>query len=156
MTPLISEIFELVDKAKTKQEKIDILKKYSLPALRGILRINFDPNVKMDLPEGEPPFRKEPDKPIGYQETNLIIEYKRFYIWLDPRQQLSKIRKEKLFIEMLEGLHISEAEVILLAKDQKLHKKYKTLKEGIVREAYPGLLPPKTDDEKKEEESPLT
>lgn len=153
MNLLFSEVLEKVDKAKTKVEKIAILKQHEVPALRGVLRINFDPNVAFDLPEGEPPFRKESDKPIGYHETNLIQEYKRFYIWLDPKQNLTPIRKEKLFIEMLEGLHISEAEVICLAKDKKLSKKYKTLKEDIVREAYPGLLPPK--EEVKDKTPPL-
>lgn len=143
MNLLMSEILDLVEKAKTKQEKVALLKQYEVPVLRGILKINFHPDVSMDLPEGEPPFRKEADKPAGLQETRLINEYRRFYIWLDPNQQLPKIKKEKLFIEMLEGLHISEAEVICLAKDKKLQKKYKSLKEDVVREAFPQIFPPK-------------
>lgn len=142
MSLLFSEVLEKVDKAKTKEEKLALLKRHEMPALRGLLRINFDPNVKMDLPEGEPPYKKDKDKPIGYHETNLVTEYRRFYIWLDPKQNISKVKKESLFIEMLEGLHTSEAELICLAKDRKLNKKYKTIKEDLVREAYPGLLPP--------------
>lgn len=143
MNLLMSEIFDTVEKAKSRQEKINILKQHETPALRGVLKINFHPGVQMDLPEGEPPYRKEFDRPVGYQETNLITEYRRFYIWLDPNQNLSKIRKEKLFIEMLEGLHLSEAETLCLAKDKQLSKKWKTLKEDIVREAFPMILPPK-------------
>lgn len=138
---LLSEILEQVDKAKTKAEKIELLKQHEMPVLRGILKINFHPDVRMDLPEGEPPFQKEADKPAGYQESNLVVEYKRFYIWLDPTQQIPKIKKEKLFIELLESLHISEAELLILAKDKKLHKKYKTIKEDIVRAAFPQILP---------------
>lgn len=153
MVLLFSEILEKVDKAKSKQEKLDLLKQHESAALRGILRINFDPNVVMDLPDGEPPFKKENDKPIGYHETNLTQEYKRFYIWLDPNQNLPAVRKEKLFIEMLEGLHVSEAELLCLAKDRNITKKYKTIKEDLVREAYFGLLPPKPA--KKAETIPL-
>lgn len=153
MSLIFSEVLDLVDKAKTKEERIGLLRKYGLPALKGILRINFDPNVKMDLPDGEPPYRKEVDKPIGYHETNLIQEYKRFYIWLDPKQNLTKIRKEKLFIEMLEGLHHTEAEIVCLVKDRKLTKRWKNIKADVVREAFPGLLPPVT--EKEEAEPPL-
>lgn len=138
---LLSEILDLVDKAKTKEEKVNLLKKHEVPVLRGILKINFHPEVRMDLPEGDPPFRKEEDKPAGYQESNLVVEYKRFYIWLDPNQKISKVKKEKLFIEMLESLHLSEANVVLLAKDKKLQKKYKTIKEDIVRAAFPQILP---------------
>lgn len=154
MALLQSEILDLFEKAKTRQEKIDVLKRYETPVLRALMRINFDPNVKMDLPEGEPPFKKEADKPMGYQETNLVTEYRRFYIWVDPKTNLPKVRKERLFIEMLEGLHISEAEVLCLAKDRLLSKKYKSLKEDIVRAAYPATLPPK--DEKADEKIPLS
>lgn len=153
MMLLLSEVLEQVDKIKGKQEKIDLLRQYGLPAYKAILRINFDESVSMNLPEGEPPFRKEEGKPIGYQETNIIQEYKRFYIWLDPKQNLTKLRKEKLFIEMLEGLHVSEAEVLCLAKDRKLQKKFKSLNYDLVREAFPDLLPVK---EKKEQSVPLS
>jgi hypothetical protein len=150
MALLQSEILELFEKAKTKQEKIEVLKKHETSVLRAIMRINFDPLVKIDLPEGEPPYRKD-DRPAGYEMTNLISEYRRFYIWVDPKTNLPKIRKEKLFIEMLEGLHPSEAEIMCLAKDRKLQKRYKSLKEDIVREAYPFTLPPKEMIEKQPE-----
>ena len=140
---LVSEVLDLFEKAKTKEEKVGVLKKYESPILRAIMRINFDPSVQMALPEGEPPFKKVPDVPIGEQQTKLESEYRRFYIWLDPKTNLPKLRKESLFVEMLEGLHISEATVIILAKDKKLQTKYKSLKEDIVREAYPVTLPPK-------------
>lgn len=154
MALLQSEVLDLLEKAKTRQEKIKVLKQYESPVLRALMRINFDPNVKMDLPEGEPPFNKETARPIGYQQTNLINEYRRFYIWLDPKQNLPKVKKERLFIEMLEGLHLSEAELLCLAKDKQLGKKYKSLKEDLVREAYPSALPPK-EETKGKQESPL-
>lgn len=152
MALLQSEVFDLFERAKSKQEKVDILKKYETPVLRAIMRINFDPNVKMDLPEGEPPYNKD-GKPMGYELTNLNNEYRRFYIWVEPKTNLPKIRKEKLFVDMLEGLHQSEAEIMVLAKDRKLQKKYKTLKEEIVREAYPFTLPPKALKEAKQPET---
>lgn len=139
----MSEIFDLVDKAKTKQEKVNILKQHESPAIRGFLKMNFNKEVQLDLPEGEPPFKKQPDRPIGEHESKLFTEYRRFYIWLDPNTKLPQVKKETLFIEMLESLHISEAEDIILIKDKKLQKKYKTLKEDIVREAFPQILPPK-------------
>lgn len=153
MNLLLSEVLDQVEKLKSKEEKITMLRQYGAPAYKGILRINFDESVDMNLPEGEPPFRKEGGKPVGYQETNIIKEFRRFYIWLDPKQTLTKIRKEKLFIEMLEGLHVSEAEVLCLAKDRKLQNKYKSLSYELVREAFPDLLPAK---EKKEKSVPLS
>ena len=155
MSLIFSEVLDLVDKAKTKEEKIGLLRKHSMPAYKGILRINFDETISMGLPPGEPPYKKEGGRPIGYQETNLITEFRRFYIWLDPKQNLPKIRKEKLFIEMLEGLHMSEAEIMCLVKDRDLEKKYKTITYDVVREAFPDLLPVKVK-EKKETSIPLS
>jgi hypothetical protein len=114
--------------------------------------------LKMDLPEGEPPFRKDTDKPIGYSESSLQLELRRFYVWLDPRTTLPKLKKESLFVNMLEGIHWTEAEALCLAKDRKLHTKYKSLKEDIVREAFPLALTPKpvkVKEEKKDESVPL-
>jgi hypothetical protein len=140
MKTTIPQIFEEVEKATSRENKIKVLKAYEQPILRGILQINFDPTVKVYLPEGEPPFKKDKEVPIGYSETNLYAEFRRFYIWLDPKSTLSKIRKEQLFIQFLEGIHWTEAEVILLAKDRKLQTKFKSLKDDLVREAFPGLL----------------
>jgi hypothetical protein len=64
------------------------------------------------------------------------------YIWLEPNINLSKIKKEQLFVQMLEGIHWTESEVICLAKDKALETRYKTLTEDLVREAFPNILPP--------------
>lgn len=138
---LVSEILEKVAKAKTKKDKINVLLQNESPILKAVLRINFDPNVVMDLPEGVPPFKRE-ESPIGHQPTTLNLEYRKFYLWLDPKQNISKLKKEQLFIEMLESLHSSEADVIVSAKDRGLNKMYKGLTESLVREAFPFTLPP--------------
>jgi hypothetical protein len=145
MNLLVPEILDLVEKTKNKADKVQVLRQNETPGVRGILRLNFDTNVKFDLPEGEPPYKKDKDRPIGYQPANLITEVKRFYIWVDPKQNISRLRKEQLFVEMCEGLHYTEAEVLCLAKDRKLKERYKSLNEDLVREAFPGLIPPKPE-----------
>lgn len=150
MNILFFELFEKVDTAKTKLEKVNLLLQYNSPPLRGLLRINFDPNLVMNLPEGEPPFKKNLDKPIGYDETNLLTEFRRFYIWFDKDLNLSKLKREQLFVDLLEGLNYKEAEMLCLIKDKKLTTRFKSLKEDIVREAFPGLLPPLESKTKKE------
>jgi hypothetical protein len=143
MKTLVPQILEEVEKAQSKESKIKVLRSYEHPVLRGVLQINFNPDVKVNLPEGEPPFKKDTNTPMGYSETNLYAEFRRFYIWLDEKVNLTKIKREQLFIQFLEGIHWTEAEVICLAKDKKLQTKYKSLKEDLVREAFPTLLPPK-------------
>ena len=143
MKTTIPQIFDEVEKASNKETKIKVLRAYDHPILKGMLQINFDPNIKMDLPVGEPPFKKDTSIPAGYSETNLFAEFRRMYIWLEPNVNLNKFRKEQLFVQMLEGIHWTEAEAVCLAKDKKLQTKYKSLKEELIREAFPGLLPEK-------------
>ena len=150
MNLLVSEILDKFELAKTREEKIAVLKNNVTDPLLVLLRLNYDHMLKMDLPDGEPPFRKDIDKPIGYNESSLQLELRRFYVWLDPRTNLPKLKKESLFVNMLEGIHWTEAEALCLAKDRKLHTKYKSLKEDMVREAFPLALTPKPVEVKKE------
>ena len=155
MNLLVSEILDKFEVAKTREEKIAVLKGNVNDPLLVLLRLNYDHMLKMDLPEGEPPFRKDIDKPIGYSESSLQLELRRFYVWLEPKTNLPKIKKESLFVNMLEGIHWTEAEALCLAKDRKLQTKYKSLKEDIVREAFPRALTPKPVKEKEEKEKSI-
>jgi hypothetical protein len=143
MKTSIPQIFDEVEKAGSKESKIKVLRTYDTPVLKGILQINFNTDIKVHLPEGEPPFKKDTSIPTGYSETNLYTEFRRFYIWLNESINLTRARKEQLFVQLLEGIHWTEAEVVCLAKDRKLQTKYKSLKEDLVREAFPDVLPPK-------------
>ena len=152
MKTSIPQIIEEVDKAPNKETRVIVLRAYNHPVLRGVLQINFNPDVKLALPEGTPPYKRDEKIPAGYSETNLFSEFRRMYIWLDPNINLNKLKKEQLFIQMLEGIHWTEADVLCLAKDKKLQTKYKNLKEDIVREAFPDALPPpKPKEEVKKE-----
>ena len=151
---LVSEILDKFEVAKTREEKIAVLRNNVTDPLLVLLRLNYDHMLKMDLPEGEPPFRKDTDKPIGYSESSLQLELRRFYVWLNPATNLPKIKKESLFVNMLEGIHWTEAEALCLAKDRKLQTRYKSLKEDIVREAFPLALTP-NPVKVKEEKAPL-
>ena len=148
MNLLVSEILDKFEAAKTREEKIAVLRDKVTDPLLVLLRLNYDPMLKMDLPDGEPPFRKDTDKPIGYSESSLQLELRRFYVWLEPTTNLPKLKKESLFVSMLEGIHWTEAEALCLAKDRKLHTKYKSLNEDIVREAFPRALTPSPVKEK--------
>ena len=150
MNLLVSEILDKFEVAKTREDKIAVLKNNVTDPLLVLLRLNYDHMLKMDLPEGEPPFRKDTDKPIGYNESSLQLELRRFYVWLEPSTNLPKLKKESLFVSLLEGIHWTEAEALCLAKDRKLHTKYKSLKEDMVREAFPLALTPKPPVEKTE------
>ena len=138
MKTSVPQILEEVEKQPSKEGKIRVLRSYDSPVLRGILQLNFNPAMKMDLPPGEPPFKKDTNVPEGYSESNLYVEHRRFYIWLDPTKNINKFRKESLFIQMLEGLHEDEANLLVLVKDKALSRKYKITR-ACVEEAFPNI-----------------
>jgi hypothetical protein len=140
MRLLLPEIFDKVELAKTRAEQKNILVENSTQTMLDLLRINFDSAVKMNLPEGEPPFKKDKNLPIGYGDSNLYKEFRKCYIWIQPTN-LSKVKIESLFIHLLEGIHWSEAELVCAVKDKKLTEKYKAITEDLVRETFPTLLP---------------
>ena len=148
MNKLVSELFQLVEKANSRQEKIQLLRSHDFPVVRAMLSLNYNHSFKLNLPEGAPPFRRDTDKPIGYNQTSLLLELRRFYIWMDPNVTLPKVKRETLFIEMLEGLHFTEADILLAVKDRKLKNLYSSITESLVREAYPDIFPfPPTAEE---------
>jgi hypothetical protein len=106
-------------------------------ALRIIFEYAFLPEKKFVLPEDAPPYKPD-DAPIGMSPAILTQELRRFYVFL--RNDLTAIKREGLFISLLESVHPSEAELLIAVKDQKLHKLYKKVTRKLVEEA--GFIAP--------------
>ena len=135
-TPLMSEILDKVAKAKTKEKKIELLREYNTDALRMVLKSSFDPNIEWDLPEGDVPYTPN-ESPEGTEHNMLIHEARTLFHYIKGgNPQLTTNRRENMFIQMLEGLHQSEAELVVAAKDKALHRKYKGLSANVVKEAF--------------------
>ena len=133
---LISEIFTKINNAKDKPKKVEVLKQYDTPGMRMILKGAFDPKIEWDLPPGTPPYIAN-EAPAGTEHTYLEVEAKRLYNFAKGgNDQLNQIRKETLFIQMLEGLHADEAKVLIDMKNKTLNKTYKGLTSDMVKEAF--------------------
>ena len=133
---LISEIFTKINNAKDKPKKVEVLKQYDTPGMRMILKGAFDPKIEWELPPGTPPYIAN-EAPAGTEHTFLEVEAKRLYNFAKGgNDQLNKIRKETLFIQMLEGLHADEAKVLIDVKNKSLNKTYKGLTSEMVKEAF--------------------
>jgi len=136
---LISEILQKTHNAKTKQEKVQILQDNETSALKKLLIWNFDPSIKSDIPNGEVPYTGN-DAPIGTEHTRLDQQDRLFHNFVEGgNYDLSKTKKELMFIQMLEGIHESEAEVLCLVKDKELGKKYR-ITQNVVSEAFPTIV----------------
>jgi hypothetical protein len=145
MRYLVSEILEQLTELKVEADRVALLKKYSDNVLlKEVLKLNFDPEVKFDLPAGEPPYKVNP-QPAGLVDSNLYAEGRRMYLLIKghPRRPAGVKRQqiEGIFIQMLEGIHKGEAELLIALKDKALAKKYKGLTEKTVRAAFPDILP---------------
>ena len=133
---LVSEIFTKINNAKDKPKKVEVLKQYDTPGMRMILKGAFDPKIEWDLPPGTPPYIAN-EAPAGTEHTFLEVEARRLYNFAKGgNDQLNKIRKETLFIQMLEGLHADEAKVLIDVKNKSLNKTYKGLTSDMVKEAF--------------------
>jgi len=136
--PFVHEVLELVDQQRSKAKKIDILREYADDALKSILIWNFDPTAISVLPEGHVPY-KENEVPVGTDHTSLRREWKNLYHFVKGgNDRLSAIRRETMFIQLLEGLHPSEAKIICLVKDKNLESEYKITYDMVVQ-AYPDI-----------------
>jgi hypothetical protein len=136
---LYSEIFEEFDKATTKQERINVLKKYDHPRFRSFLQAAFHPDVQFDVPI--PPYRPAPE-PAGLNFTYLDIEMAKVYRFIKNHpakpEGLTPEKERQLLLVILESLHKDEAELLTRLIQKNLGIKHLTSK--LVQETFPGLL----------------
>ena len=166
INPFTFEVLNLVSKQRTNAKKVEILKKYEDPSLKAIFIWNFDDSIISLLPDGPVPYasvgeqnsfsgtvsEKITDAVSKMGELNTTSlgandqgkssirkEYQRFYNFIKGGNDgLSSLRRETMFINILQGLHPLESEILILVKDKKLQTKYKITQE-IVAEAYPDI-----------------
>ena len=135
---LLTEILQKVSSAKTKKEKVDLLQEYNSQGLRSLLIINFDDSLEFLLPEGEVPFTPN-DAPAGTEHTRLTQEYRGLYRFFKGGDSSIKgMRREQLFVQLLEGLHADEANMLVSACNKDLQSKYRITK-AVVAEAFPAI-----------------
>ncbi len=142
--PLLHEIFIKVNNAKDKARKVAVLKKYETDGLRKLLKAAFDPSIKWLLPSGTVPYIAN-EAPEGTNHSRLETESRTLNNFVSMEvdgktyvgnPKLNNMKREMLFIQLLEGLCVGEAEVLLAARDKNLYKKYKGLNSNNVRAAF--------------------
>ena len=165
--PLAFEVLDLVSKQRSKAKKIEALKKYEDMSLKILFIWNFDESVVSVLPEGDVPYSSYDEQTVNSgtlstkisQETRRMYEQgsfsmgvtdqqgrttirkeaKNFYFFVKGGNDgMNKMRKESMFINLLQGLHPLEAEIVCLVKDKKLSDKY-NITQDVVAEAYPDI-----------------
>ena len=149
---LISEVLQRVSNAKTKSEKVHILVEYKSAALTKVLLCNFAKCISFMFPEGKTPFEAN-EAPAGIDHQMLVKEHRLLEKFIKKTQpngvvvygcsgntkpNIKQLKKESLWIQLLESLHADEAEILDLIKDKKLTDRYKITKQNVI-EAFPEL-----------------
>lgn len=148
---LISEVLQRVSNAKTKAKKVEILQEYKSPALTKVLLCNYAQSIDFVFPEGKTPYTPC-DKPAGIEHQYLFSEQrvldkfitktvnnvKYFGCSGTTRPSIQQLKKENMWIQLLEALHADEAEVLDLIKDKKLTSRYKVTRQNVI-DAFPEL-----------------
>jgi len=164
LKPFAFEVLHLASKQRSKAKKVEVLRRYEDPSLKALFIWNFDETVVSILPQGDVPYTGYDDQTsysgtlstriseevrkmhetssfsIGTTDkqghTTIRREFVNFYHFLKGgNDAMNNIRRETMFINILEGLHPLEAEIITLVKDKNLESKYKISKD-VVSEAY--------------------
>jgi hypothetical protein len=135
----MNELFDMVDKAKSKEQKIAMLHQHSGKQLKTFLGYVFDSNIKWLIPEGTPPWKKSED------DANLL----RGRIWQDfrllqhfnstgPYPTMKQGKREELFISFLGSIHPDDATLLCFVKDNR-RLPQKTVTRALIKEAFPLL-----------------
>ena len=136
---LYHEIFEEFDNAKTREERITVLRKHGDERFREFLNYAFNTNIKFDV---EIPRYRPAVEPAGLNFTYLSSEVTKFYRFItnQPRRQfgLTPLKQKQLLVVILESLHRDEAELLVRLIKGDIGIKYLT--SNLVTEAFPGLL----------------
>tara|TARA_Y100001970_G_scaffold14259_1_gene16097 strand:- start:1040 stop:1693 length:654 start_codon:yes stop_codon:yes gene_type:complete len=165
LNPFVFEVLDLASQQKSSAKTVEALKQYEHDCVKMIMVWNFDSSVISLLPEGEVPYGETQNQTVykgslsenlareaaggesatgqdldGRGRTSLRREYQNLYHYVKGgNDTLTTTRREMMFINLLQGLHPREAEVIVLTKDKKLGDKY-NITFDQVREAYPDIV----------------
>ena len=148
---LISEILQRVSNAKTKAQKVSILQEYKSAALTKILLCNFAKNIQFVFPSGKTPFTPL-DRPKGIEHKMLFSEQRLIDKFITKtvngvtyygcsggtKPGIQQLKKENIWIQLLESLHAEEAELLDLVKDGELTSRYKITTQNVI-DAFPEL-----------------
>ena len=135
----IPRIFEDVAAANSIQARKKVLLENESNPLKDLLRYAFHPDIKFALPSGAPPY-KTVGSPDEYNPTYLYPNIRKFYLYIEGGHDgLTQLRREELFVSMLESLHPKEADVVIQVKDKKL--KFRGLTYKLVKDTFPDLIP---------------
>ena len=114
MTTLsMAEVMSTASSLSTRKEKIDYLRKHNSKELRNVLLLMYDKKFELDLPDVAPPYNPSefPDSHgLLYREARKLA----YFVKGRPEgAKLTRVRKESLFIQMLEAVDKEDSQLLI-------------------------------------------
>jgi hypothetical protein len=141
----LHEIFTEVSEESSINKKSAILLEHDSQGLQIFLRCVFDDKVTWLVPDSKPPYEPNDAPEWDLADSRLEQEALKIgrFIQVDGQtplqgRDITRTRREQLFIQVLEGLHPTEADLLMSGVKKKL--KYKGLTKRVVDKAFPSLI----------------
>jgi len=132
----VAEILKKASEITDENQRIDWLRQNNSVALESMLRGAYDPKIVWLLPEGAPPYKVND---IVDQQNRLYTEARKLYLFIEGgNPNLKQLRREALFIELLETLDPEDAKLLLAVKEK--HIPYPGVTKEVVTKAFPNIL----------------
>lgn len=138
MRQSMSEILKKVSNLQNQNDRVNELRNNDNIALRFLLKMAFDKNLAWELPAGDPPVERiEADN----AEMSLYAEVPKLYRFHRGQYpNMSKIKREELFIGMLTYLTQDDIALMCAVKDKRVHKLFENINPVLINEAFPGIF----------------
>ena len=126
----ISKIESINERGKALKQEVQ-----ATPALGVLLKYAYDPKIEFLLPEGETPYT-----PSQFDEPGMLYtELRRLYLFVkDGHPTLKQVRRESLWVELLQSVSAKDAIILDGVKNKKLPVPYLT--EKFVQKTLPELF----------------
>jgi len=138
----VAEIFSEASKLKAKKDKIEFLSRYrNRKDLEHIVKGAYHPAIVWLVPPGPLPEGVEfSDVPaVDLADDRLIRAWRQFKYLVKGGPNVSKAKREDIYLNILRAVHRSEAELLMSIVDKKIP--YKGLTRALMLETFPDWLP---------------
>mgnify|MGYP003526834822 CR=1 FL=1 len=151
----LPELLKHISKMESQEEKVLILREFAnrnaecLGLAKDFMQFTWHPKIKWMLPEGTPPYRSDyPDYSLAPSTLSQAIKKFKYLVECST-MATSPIKREQIFIQLLESMYTEDSKLMIMMKEQKIDQRvYRGVTEDLFRAAFAGWLPPKENPTK--------
>ena len=134
------DILDTIEKAEDDEARKVLIKQHGATSPFNMLwSLNFCDRIKLDIPEGVPPYKQEGDISEDAFPSNLAVEIRKIGNCM-AGVRMPKFKKEGIFIQVCESIPLKEAELLVFAKDKALEELYPKITKALIAEVFPNYV----------------